>query len=1760
MAVLGRLLISSSERLDLPDLLSTDSYSAGDWKYFLKGLVGDTKPFVLKGFDVIDPENAIGTQGCSIRVADSVVFYPGSNSGSFFHGLEDGNPNAVPLVPELRKNAINYVYLTFSTFNTSVDTRAFWDPDRDGGVGGEFTQDVNTESVLKVDINVSTGSFPANTIPIAKITVGPVVITDIEDARDLMFRLGTGGISPNTYNTFPFRSLPDSSYKRAEPPTKMQAGGINPFQGADKNIYSLKEWMDVIMTKLQELGGSTFWYEDTSTYNLISNFVDACATAFKSKGMWIHDTSTPGLLTWTEDINIKVTSDPRTYMIRAGSKTLANEQVLYIPMTRKQEFNSSDQPVSWINSQTYINTISNAVGLFANLAKGDWVKKTNDPANYFLRVEEFYDSINLGGSTTTASLAKSVRLSGSYLGTTIEEKGRRDQGVYNIGDVIVSDRNQDAITNAGGNFHWMAMRSDTVESISNAITTTLTIDISQHDGSTAKCVSSGAHGLIDGDRVTITGSTNFNGTYPVEVEGTTTFYIIKSGGPFANESSKTARFATITTDIRSTIYGLQEESANHGFDSNQTVIIAGTIGFNGSYLINKRNSTQFTIPVSSNISTETIGTASLARVVVRSEGGVFEIIQGESAGIGDSIAQNMKSYMGMQSLAEAYPSYFVPSNYNTLDGMADFNSTVNENLTARISKLTSMMADKAQDKTIKILPSGYQSVSNATNGLYQDITFNASTNPPQQIDIVLPGSDYTNGTVGFTGTLSLKVNQVAYVTVDRNTTFSIADLSGVTVADIISMPIGENTLVLATRLSGTAIWLWDGFFVSSGIGPVPVPGWVNTVVMQNRTMKMVNGGIWAWNQGASSLTNSSSAYIEIPSLPIARNEIIAQTINLSLDGEVAYIDVNRVPGANATLTVNVAAISSLSLAEDRIIIARRIGNNVIVGDGTILLIDGESKYLDAGLSEQNKTLIGSTVTEATSNPAYSTRGAVNRITSESEGILEAVSRHDAEFDKYFGQFRMIAKTAGNKKRVRITGSDRVTFTGETITQETGGLRISFTGAEIDFSTGIIYGGDATLPLSTNFSVALGNNFTPAVTTLDEYRWYSVSANPSTSNSDGTMNVNFIVLTGSASGTTPDLAVKPALGGNKKLGFVVVKSNGASVYDFDDASFTLPAASAQSKVAQLGMGSGGGSGGSPKIIGGGTFTWAANVLTFSADAYVEQPRLNYVDNTISQATYGTGFISLSTINHVAYIERLNASSGGPSLVILVDLITNVRDGQIIIARRDGADVIVGSTSTRLMPGQSSKVYQQSSDQTLTYTGQPDTSDSTPTYTHISSVLAPYPVIQGDNLTLAIGNTIGNIEDVFTTLDQPSYDEYYTVINPTPVNIAQNLFSNNNSGHISASTHRAAQSFTTISNNYIYNVDFEFIKFGSPVFDLVVELRTDLSGAPNTLLATSTSIAASSLPVSSSIVTFTFPSIQLTNATVYWLVLKPINVVTIDALNLALIRITNTNPYAGGNFSSSTDSGSSWSPVSFFDLAFTVREITLGSNQVPPLTSGNTLTIPKNTRLFGSPQQAYIVGKGALELYLNGQYLVLGDAWSEIGTSGSSSSTITLLRDFTVTDIISFRLDATGGPGAIASSAPDDDFITLVNNPTASNADYLLTYQTSTSTYKKQTRSAFLAGLGNTLQVATYSANQTLSVSTNDMVLVDCSGGNVTISLPAASGASGKVFHIKKKDSSANSMIIDPFGSETIDNNVSGISSSVQFESFSIVCDGLNWWLI
>lgn len=76
------------------------------------------------------------------------------------------------------------------------------------------------------------------------------------------------------------------------------------------------------------------------------------------------------------------------------------------------------------------------------------------------------------------------------------------------------------------------------------------------------------------------------------------------------------------------------------------------------------------------------------------------------------------------------------------------------------------------------------------------------------------------------------------------------------------------------------------------------------------------------------------------------------------------------------------------------------------------------------------------------------------------------------------------------------------------------------------------------------------------------------------------------------------------------------------------------------------------------------------------------------------------------------------------------------------------------------------------------------------------------------------------------------------------------------------------------------------------------------------------------------------------------------------------------------------------------------------------------------------------------------------------------------------------------------------------------------------------------------------------ATSDDDVILCSG-TFAVSLPAASGVSGKRFYIK--NTGTGSITVDPNGSETIDGGEIAVIES-QYESITIVCDGSNWHII
>lgn len=92
----------------------------------------------------------------------------------------------------------------------------------------------------------------------------------------------------------------------------------------------------------------------------------------------------------------------------------------------------------------------------------------------------------------------------------------------------------------------------------------------------------------------------------------------------------------------------------------------------------------------------------------------------------------------------------------------------------------------------------------------------------------------------------------------------------------------------------------------------------------------------------------------------------------------------------------------------------------------------------------------------------------------------------------------------------------------------------------------------------------------------------------------------------------------------------------------------------------------------------------------------------------------------------------------------------------------------------------------------------------------------------------------------------------------------------------------------------------------------------------------------------------------------------------------------------------------------------------------------------------------------------------------------------------------------------------------------------------------------------LPITTKTADYTATID-DYTILCNASTGIITITLPTAVGIGGRIYVIKKIDSSANAITIDGNGSETIDGAATQVLSAV-FESMTIQSNGTAWYII
>lgn len=95
-------------------------------------------------------------------------------------------------------------------------------------------------------------------------------------------------------------------------------------------------------------------------------------------------------------------------------------------------------------------------------------------------------------------------------------------------------------------------------------------------------------------------------------------------------------------------------------------------------------------------------------------------------------------------------------------------------------------------------------------------------------------------------------------------------------------------------------------------------------------------------------------------------------------------------------------------------------------------------------------------------------------------------------------------------------------------------------------------------------------------------------------------------------------------------------------------------------------------------------------------------------------------------------------------------------------------------------------------------------------------------------------------------------------------------------------------------------------------------------------------------------------------------------------------------------------------------------------------------------------------------------------------------------------------------------------------------------------------------GNVKAITTKTASYT-ATATDSTILCDATSGALTITLPAAASSSGRIFTIKKIDTSGNSITIDGNGSETIDGATSQ-NLDTQWEAATVQSNGTAWYIL
>lgn len=500
------------------------------------------------------------------------------------------------------------------------------------------------------------------------------------------------------------------------------------------------------------------------------------------------------------------------------------------------------------------------------------------------------------------------------------------------------------------------------------------------------------------------------------------------------------------------------------------------------------------------------------------------------------------------------------------------------------------------------------------------------------------------------------------------------------------------------------------------------------------------------------------------------------------------------------------------------------------------------------------------------------------------------------------------------------------------------------------------------------------------------------------------------------------------------------------------------------------------------------------------------------NSLTQITLASPFLGISTGSAGAKAQYAFGSyqaSPAPNTnrnIYIADR-ASVPSGQDVFwlfARSDNSGsiprVYIRFLGSELQEGDTEEIGDNIPLSILAYMGSPIESASNPQYV---SAIYPNSVPQITNYTFGAASTVAS-NQYFYCYSSGSSREYYVWINKDGTGTDPAVPYANASIEVAITTGQtAAQVAAAFVTAFNSSSDFRAVQQASPNIATVQVINTSAG----------TSAASNNFNVGGLTVTTVQSGTGVGNEVI----------IDGDNLTTSIKRLDQ----AIGNFTAALDEPGYDEPVDVVASGATPPKSITG-----PIAAGSLITLPNNSR-FGNVAQRYTVGKGILQVYLNGQYLRLGVDWSEVGVPGSLNNQIKTNRNLVITDSIEFRMQglgsgSSGGGGSAGPQGPVGP-----TGPMGPDA------------------------VGGPVAISTKTGNYTVGLGDN-VLNGNAALNPIIFTLPSASSAGGRVYYFKKIDSSVNSVTILANGTDLIDGMPSQVTIT-QYESFMLIGDGAAWWI-